>query len=542
MLQLFRDNPLLLLFVVAALGSLVGQLKLFGFGLGVAAVLFVGLGAGALDPDLKLPEVVSSFGLVLFVYTVGLSSGPGFFASFRRRGLRDNALSVGVLTAIAALSALFARLLGFDAGQAAGIFAGALTNAPGLAGVLETMKARTPAAPEALLAEPVVAFSLTYPMGVVGVLLGIYLYRRLARVDYDKEPLSSLYARAVARSLANQTVRITRARTREEAMAALREARSHVLFGRMKRGDAVSIVADDASFEAGDLVTIIGAAGDVRAAIEVLGEASDERLDLDRKVLDFRRMFVSRSAVTEKPLKALGLPQRFGALVTRIRRGDVELLPEAETELELGDRVRVVAPRERMEEIAKLFGDSYKSLSEIDVLTFGVGIALGLVAGSVPIPLPGGATFKLGFAGGPLLVGLLLGRLGRTGKLVWTMPYSANLTLRQLGLVLFLAAVGTRSGWVFAKTLQTGGTIILVGAGLTLISTFAVLLLGHRVLGIPLALLNGIVSGTQTQPAALAFAGEQTKNDLPNVGYATVFPLATIAKIVLAQLVYVWVR
>jgi putative transport protein len=206
--------------------------------------------------------------------------------------------------------------------------------------------------------------------------------------------------------------------------------------------------------------------------------------------------------------------------------------------LELGDRVRVLTHRERMDAVSGFFGDSYRALSEIDILTFSLGLALGLLLGIVPVPLPGGIVFRLGFAGGPLIMALILGALGRTGPMVWSLPYSANLTLRQIGLVLFLAGVGTRSGYAFVTTFAQGGGILLfaAGAGITCITALATLWVGHKLLKIPLSLLIGMLSGLQTQPAVLGFALEQTGNDLPNIGYATVYPIATIAKIFLAQL------
>jgi putative transport protein len=535
MVRLLAESPLLLLFIVAALGLLAGRVKIGGFSLGVAAVLFVGLGAGALDPSLRLPELVYQFGLVVFVYTVGLSSGPGFFASFRRRGLRDGAFTLGLLVAGAGLAALAARVLHLRPSFAAGLFAGASTNTPALAAVIERLKAIAPPGAEALLAEPVVAYSVAYPGGVLGALAAIYLMQRLFRVDYAREPVGDA---AVPRRLQTITVRVTRAEATREPVGELRRRHGlHVLFGRMKRGAAVTVVADDVVLALGDRLTVVGSDADLPSAVAFLGEIAAEHLELDRSLLDFRRMFVSRPEVTERPLSSLGLPQRFGATVTRIRRGDVDLLPDGNTQLDLGDRVRVVAPRERMDEIATFFGDSYKALSEIDVITFGLGIALGLLLGQLPIGLPGGPAFKLGSAGGPLIIGLVLGRLGRTGPMVWTLPYSANLTLRQLGLVLFLAGVGTRSGTAFASTLAQGGALALIGAGLvvTLAIALAALWVGHRVLKIPMGVLVGMVAGVQTQPAVLAFGLEQTQNELPNTGYAMVYPIATIAKIVLAQ-------
>lgn len=541
MIVLLKENPLLLLFLVAALGYLIGKVRVAGFGLGVAAVLFVGLAVSSRDPELKLPELVGSFGLVLFVYTIGVAGGPSFFASFRRRGLTANALALGLLLVAAALTASLHGLLHLDGPLAAGTFAGALTNTPALAGVLQALRDVAPGQ-EALLARPVVAYSVTYPAGVVGVLLSIWWMQRIWKAE--RAPASK-GADSAARLLVNQTVRVTRA----EAMAspALELCHAHglrALFGRMKRGEDVSVVTESTRFQEDDRVVIVGDEASVRAATALLGEVCEEHLDFDRRLLDFRRIFVSDPSLSGRLLRELALPARFGATVTRIRRGDVDLLPDADSVLELGDRIRVIGPRARMDEVSRFFGDSYKALAEVDVVTFSLGIALGLALGMVPIPLPTGASFKLGAAGGPLIVGLVLGRLGRTGPLLWTLPFSANLTLRQLGLVLFLATVGTRSGYAFATTFAQGDglAIFVAGAALTFLTALGGLWIGHRVLRIPRDVLVGVIAGIHTQPAALAFAVEQTESEQPNLGYSTVFPLATIAKIILAQLLLALLR
>jgi putative transport protein len=253
-------------------------------------------------------------------------------------------------------------------------------------------------------------------------------------------------------------------------------------------------------------------------------------------------MFVSNPAMTCRPLRELHLIQKYDAVITRVRRGDVELVPNADFELELGDRARVVAPRTRMGEVEKLLGDSQRGVAEVDVITFSLGITLGLLLGVVPLPLPGGGTFELGLAGGPLIAGLVLGRAGRTGPLVWTSPFAANLTLRQFGLVLFLAGVGLRAGGQLAASAVSAEStsIVLSGALVTAVSTGLALVLGHRVLRIPLDVMTGTLSGIQTQPAVLAYAVQRSGNDLPNVGYTTVYPVATIAKILLCQLLLLY--
>ncbi|MFO7170512.1 MAG: TrkA C-terminal domain-containing protein, partial [Chloroflexota bacterium] len=463
MIEILRSNPLLLLFVVAALGYPLGRITVRGTSLGVAAVLFVGLAFGSLDPDLGLPEVIYQLGLIIFVYTIGLSSGPGFFAALRRKGLRDNLLVAGAILLATALTAAAALALGFSPALAAGVLAGSLTNTPALASAIEQLQRSAAPNLEQLLGEPVVGYSVTYPMGVCGAILMIVIAQRLWRTDYAAEQRAM---RGIAqRRLANQTIRVTRPDAGTEPIEDL--VRRHgwdVIIGRVKHQGALSLAGGKTRLMPGDLVSIVGAPAELARVTEYLGEPVDERLEHERSELDYRRIFVSSPSVAGRRLRDLQLPEQFGAVVTRVRRGDVELLPRGDMVIELGDRVRVVAPRSQMDAVTAFFGDSYRSLSEIDVLTFSLGIALGVLLGLVPFPLPGGLTLRLGFAGGPLLVALVLGALERTGPMIWSMPYSANLTLRQLGLVLFLAGVGTRSGNVFASTLtQAGGLATAVG-------------------------------------------------------------------------------
>lgn len=539
MIDLLIRNPLLLLFVVSAIGYLMGRIKIGGVSLGVSAVLFVGLAFGALDEELKLPEIVYLLGLVLFVYTIGLSSGPSFFASLRRKGLRDNLLILAMVLLGGAIAVGASFFAGLGASLTAGLFAGSLTNTPALAGVIESLKRGAGGAvTDALLAEPVVGYSIAYPMGVLGAILAIYFAQRIWRVDYAAEAHTLRDLGAVKEELVNRTVRVTNPTINGRNVGELiRNNPWNVIFGRVQHNGMVGVATSDAYLYTGDLVSIIGPREDVEKAVSTLGELSPEPLEMDRHILDFRRVFVSNHEVVGRPLKELDLPRRYGAIITRVRRGDVDILPHGDTVLELGDRVRVVTRRENLDAVSKYFGDSYRELAEVDVVSLGLGIALGLLLGMIPIPLPGGVTFTLGFAGGPLIVALILGARERTGPIVWSLPYSANLTLRQFGLTLFLAAIGTRSGYSFVTTLAQGGglAIFLAGAAITCITCITLLVVGHKLLRIPLSLLIGMVAGLQTQPAVLAFANEQTGNELPNIGYATVYPMAMIAKIICAQ-------
>ncbi|MCS7012596.1 MAG: hypothetical protein NZM05_03040 [Chloroherpetonaceae bacterium] len=540
--HLLSENSLLLLFLVAGIGYLIGKVRIGGFSLGIAAVLFVGLAFGALGPTVELPEFCHLFGLVLFVYTIGLASGPTFLSSLRREGLRENLFAVSVLLSVGALVTALHFLFGFSAGTSAGIFAGSMTNTPALANVIQYLRERIHALPDTavqIFSEPVIAYSLCYPMGVLGVIGAIYILQRLWRINYAEEAKAFAPQLGGADHLITLTVKVTNPDACVETLGHLRHRYGWtVRFVRWLHQGHLTLAHDGAQLAVGDFVNFIAAPDEAQRIAAFLGEVARRPLEDDRSNLDFRRVFVSNPEVVGKKLSELHLREKFEARVARVRRGDHDFIPDSDTTLWLGDRVRVVAPKDRMEEVSKFFGDSYKALSEVDVISLGVGISIGLLLGLIPIPLPSGATFKLGIAGGPLVAGLILGAKGRTGTIIWNIPYSANLTLRQIGLVMFLAGVGTRAGYEFVAQITAPHSIWIFLSGLlvTTSAAFSALFIGYKLLRIPMGRLIGIVSGIHTQPAALAFANEQTHNDLPNLGYTTVFPLVTIVKIFIAQL------
>jgi putative transport protein len=528
--HLLRDDPLLLVFVVAAVGYLAGRIRIGGFGFGVAAVLFAGLAFGMADPQLKVPRSLWTLGLVLFVYTVGLAAGPGFLTALRRRGLGANiAVLVAVVTAAGAV-AVAGPALGLGAEATAGAYAGGLTNTPALAASLEALKEIEPEQTfDAASGQVLVGYSLGYPLGVTIALLAVFTITRRRTSD---GPLTTRVKIVVRTALVEHdglgTFGDVRARSGDA-----------VTFGRVERGEAQFIADDDVELRPGDLVTVVGPDPAVQEVVARLGRASAEHAELDREDVDFRRIVVSQHAIVGRNVADLDLQRSYGGTVTRVRRGDVDMVAAPGLALELGDRVRVVAPPSHMAEIASFFGDSYRQLRELDVLSFSVGVALGLLVGAIGIPLPGGGTFALGFAGGPLIVGLVLGAIGRTGPIVWQLPHSANLTLRQLGTVLFLAGIGVNAGDAFGDTILSRDALGVIAAGIVVAATASgvTVLIGTLVLHLPVRALTGLVSGMQTQPAVLAYASEQEDDDTDvNVGYATVVPLAMILKIVLAPL------
>lgn len=532
-----RENPLLLLFIVTGAGHVLGRIRLFGFSLGVSAILFVGLAIGALYPELTLPPIVYQFGLVLFVYTFGLSAGPSFFSSLTRKGLRDTLYGVGCIAVATLLTAAVGKALRLSAATTAGVYVGTLTSTPSLAAVLEFLTLRgTGGDLQALLAQTVVGYSLAYPIGVLGVMLSMHVVARICRVDFAAESRSLDTSAKEPIVLAD--VEVTSSQIAGRSIAEVfPQSRRQVVVSRVMRAGEQRTVDGSFVLAVGDIVTLVGPETEVKRFAARLGRPSEVHPHLDRSQVDVRRIIVSNREVAGRKLRELDLRHRFGATISRIRRGDVELLPHADFVLEMGDQVRVVAPRDRLQAVADYLGNSFRLLAEVDVISVSVGIALGLIVGALPIPLPGGFTFQLGFSGGPLLVALILGAVSRTGKMLWVLPYHVNRTLRELGMVLFLAGIGTRAGNAVAGTLsEVGPAVVAAAACVSLAYSSLALLIGYKLFKIPMTTLYGLIAGVQTQSATIAYANEKTHGDLSNITYALVYPTAMVLKILLSQL------
>ncbi len=539
-LTLLAENQLLLLFVIIGLGYLVGNIRIAGFQLGVVAVLFAGIFLGALDSRLGLPEYIYVIGLVLFVYAIGLQSGPGFFRSFRRRGLRINILVVLMLAGGALLAIALGKIMALPAPTVAGLFCGALTNTPALAATIETIKSLSsdlnPALAASYATSPVVAYGLAYPFGVLGVILWFFIFRKVFKVDFVREQSVGNESAEIL----SCTFRVSNPGLFGATLAAALENIPNRAFSvsRIRKGNTILVASPEIVLDHGDLVVAVGDEHEMERARVLFGERCKEHLEENFSEIRFRRIFVSNKEVVGKPIRELQLERRFNATITRLRRGDVEFVPNSDTLLELGDRIRVVTRRERLDEVSKYLGDSMKAITETDFLSLSLGIVIGVLLGMVPIPLPNGMTFKLGFAGGPLIVSLILGRVERTGPITWSLPFNANLLLRQVGLVFFMAGIGSRAGLGFTQTLHAGGFSLVLLAGLiTTAVTVSAIVIGYKFLKLPMAAVMGMISGMQTQPACLAYANQQVPNELPNVWYATVYPVSMAAKILLAQVI-----
>ncbi len=529
--DLAAEQPLLLLVVILAVGGAVGAVRVGGVALGPAAVLFTALALSAYDDRLTLPAIIGTFGLAMFAYVIGVGAGPSFFAALRTGG-RALAVVVGALVLAGAVVVGAAHALGLSGPILSGVYAGALTNTPALAAATEAWQSDL----------PTVGYSVTYLFGVLGMLLAAAIGLRLGAPraalvpvvpDEPPAPLDSLTIRVDAAGLPD--------------IGTLSERYAHaVVFSRIMRGDSpghpgvVDVATDDAVPRPGDIVAVIGAPDAVARLAAELGHPSTVALTLDRSTVDYRRVAVSNRAVAGLTLEALHLRRRFGAVATRVRRGDVDLLATDDLVVQIGDRIRVVAPQDRMREVAAYLGDSEKGASSYSLTSMALGMTLGVLLGLLEIPLPGGGHFALGLAGGPLLVGLLVGRVGRTGPVLWSMPHGVATTLSQLGMCLFLAYAGSNAGSALADALTGPTGIRLLAAGLVVTTVTAIVLVaGSRALaGVYGPRLGGVIAGAQTQPAVLAYANESTRDDpRVNLGYALVYPAAMIIKVVVAPIV-----
>ena len=518
MTDLLAANPVLLLATVMAIGSALGAVHVRGLSLGPAAVLFVALAASAVDARLELPEVIGILGLALFAYCVGVTAGPSIWTAVRD-GRRVLVLVAVVLVAAAGLAAVVGRLLGLSPGLVAGTYAGALTNTPALAAATEVLGGSP---------VPTVGYSLTYLGGVLGMLALVVVALRLgSRRPTDED-------RTRPEELVSVTVRVTRRDLPTIAELEIMKGQ-RIRFSRVRTAQGLTVAAPDLILGPGDLAVVVGPASAAASFADWLGEHADEHLPDDRREMDMRRMTIADPHLSGRTVAELDLGGRFGAVATRVRRGDVDLLATPDLVVQSGDRVRVIARRDVLPRVALYLGDSERGAGDINPVGLGLGLALGLAAGQVALTTPIGP-LRLGSAAGPLLAGLLLGHLGRTGPVSWRLPYAASASLQQVGLLVFLAYAGSLAGGALLDALRSPESLAVIGLGAVItVLTGAAVVVGARWLGLGGARVAGLVAGVQTQPAVLAFARERTPDERVMVGYALAMPVAMILKIVLAQ-------
>ena len=514
--QILSQAPILTVFLVIGLGTAVGQIPFGPIRFGAAGALFAGLALSAIVPGLGHDlTLLRALGLGLFCYTVGIAAGNTFFRDLRRQ-LPLMLLCVVGLVLAGFAGAGYCHLVGVSSAYDAGAFAGALTS-PVLDSAIEAAGNQDPA----------VGYALSYPVGVaVAIIMVALVVRRNWPSSKDPRPAS---ADGIVATSVEVKQRIDLATLPEFQSAQFR-------LSYLEREGQTRVINPTEELLPGDRVVVVGTPSSLSAAVEMLGSSLDYCLAHDRSRVDYRRLTVSSTAVAGRTIGELDFPGRFNGVITRVRRGDLGLLANPEMVLELGDRVLAVVPSEKLEEAANWFGDSERRVAQIDAFTVGLGMALGVLVGLIEVPLPGGITLKLGVAAGPLVVGMVLGWVGRTGPFIWGLPHAANSTIRQLGLLLFLAAIGLDSGQAFAAAaFSATGVKVGVLAALIVAISGGVVLAGGRVFGYSAQRSAGGLAGLVGQPAILAFALSKADDERIEAGYATLFALAIIVKIVMVQ-------
>jgi putative transport protein len=549
--EVARTSPIAhalgLIALVCAVGMAVGSLKFKGIGLGSSGVLFMGILAAQFSqqPDGRVLTFVRELGLVLFVFTIGLSLGPGFFASLRAEGLRLNVLAAVLVLSAGVLAPLVGWLLGFDAEAIGGLFAGATTNIPALGAAQQSLSQVPGISPERQ-ALPALACAVSYPGSIVGALAVILVLQVLFGIDPAKE--AETYEgerRAAIEPLERRTLLVENPELAGQSVAeACRRASGRVAVSRIRRAGhtEVGTALHDAALGLGDTILAVGTARELAQFERLVGRLGDDDLMSAPGPVTFRRIAVTNRHVLGKSVSELGLGGLFGVEVTRIARGDVEVAAGQGLRLQFGDVLQVVGSDEQLHKAADYVGNSLKALSETHFVPLFAGITLGVLVGSVPLAVPGlSSPLRLGLAGGPLIVALVLGRIGHFQSLVWHMPQNVNHAFREFGIALFFAALGLAAGDQFlAAVLSPRGLAWLAGGlVITLVPLLAIGVWSRAVEKMNFVTLTGLLAGGTTNPPALSFATNLCRSEAPTLAYATVYPLTTLLRIFVAQLLTV---
>ncbi len=529
-----------MLALVAALGLGLGSIKIRGIGLGAAGVLFAGIlfGHFGLEPTPEVLDFCRDFGLILFVYAIGVQVGPGFFNSLRRDGLRLNLLAASVVIMGAILTIGITQFAGIPMAVGVGMFSGATTNTPSLGAAQEALQQVAADQPE-LSAMPALAYAVSYPFGILGIILTMLVLRTLfqVRVEEEQKALDAVEPRAppphrINLELTNENLAglcLSKIPTLEN---------SSVVISRLKRGEKVVIARPDNILQRGDILLAVGPREELDQLRLVVGKESDDNVMQTPSELITRRIVVTQRSISGKSLDELDLLEKFGVTITRVSRAEIEMTANPRMRLQFGDLVLAVGEDSAVAKVADLLGDSPKQLDHPEVVPVFIGIALGILVGSIPFAIPGmPAAVKLGLAGGPLLVAIILSRVGRIGPVLWHLPISANFMLREIGIILFLACVGIKSGGEFFAILADGDGLKWMGyaALITVIPIFLAGIFARIFLKTNFLPLCGLLAGSMTDPPALAFAGSVTKSEAPSLAYASVYPLTMILRVFCAQ-------
>ncbi|HFV7911642.1 putative transporter [Escherichia sp. S2_ASV_4] len=538
-----------ILALVAVVGLFIGNVKFRGIGLGIGGVLFGGIIVGhfvsqagmTLSSDML--HVIQEFGLILFVYTIGIQVGPGFFASLRVSGLRLNLFAVLIVIIGGLVTAILHKLFDIPLPVVLGIFSGAVTNTPALGAGQQIL--RDLGTPMEMVDQMGMSYAMAYPFGICGILFTMWMLRVIFRVNVETEAQQHESSRTNGGALIKTiNIRVENPNLHDLAIKDVPILNGDkIICSRLKREETLKVPSPDTIIQLGDLLHLVGQPADLHNAQLVIGQEVDTSLSTKGTDLRVERVVVTNENVLGKRIRDLHFKERYDVVISRLNRAGVELGASGDISLQFGDILNLVGRPSAIDAVANVLGNAQQKLQQVQMLPVFIGIGLGVLLGSIPVFVPGfPAALKLGLAGGPLIMALILGRIGSIGKLYWFMPPSANLALRELGIVLFLSVVGLKSGGDFVNTLVNGEGLSWIGYGalITAVPLITVGILARMLAKMNYLTMCGMLAGSMTDPPALAFANNlHPTSGAAALSYATVYPLVMFLRIITPQLLAV---
>lgn len=538
-----------ILALVAVVGLFIGNVKFRGIGLGIGGVLFGGIIVGhfvsqagmTLSSDML--HVIQEFGLILFVYTIGIQVGPGFFASLRVSGLRLNLFAVLIVIIGGLVTAILHKLFDIPLPVVLGIFSGAVTNTPALGAGQQIL--RDLGTPMEMVDQMGMSYAMAYPFGICGILFTMWMLRVIFRVNVETEAQQHESSRTNGGALIRTiNIRVENPNLHDLAIKDVPILNGDkIICSRLKREETLKVPSPDTIIQLGDLLHLVGQPADLHNAQLVIGQEVDTSLSTKGTDLRVERVVVTNENVLGKRIRDLHFKERYDVVISRLNRVGVELVASGDISLQFGDILNLVGRPSAIDAVANVLGNAQQKLQQVQMLPVFIGIGLGVLLGSIPVFVPGfPAALKLGLAGGPLIMALILGRIGSIGKLYWFMPPSANLALRELGIVLFLSVVGLKSGGDFVNTLVNGEGLSWIGYGalITAVPLITVGILARMLAKMNYLTMCGMLAGSMTDPPALAFANNlHPTSGAAALSYATVYPLVMFLRIITPQLLAV---
>ena len=515
------------LFLIVALGFMLGRIKIKGLSLDVSAVIFIALLFGHFG--VIIPKELGNFGLVLFIFTIGIQAGPGFFDSFRSKGKTLILITMLIICSASLTAVGLKYAFDIDTPSVVGLIAGALTSTPGLAVAIDSTN--SPMAS--------IAYGIAYPFGVIGVILFVKLLPKIMRVNLDQEARRlEIERRGQFPELGTCIYRVTNPSVFGRSLMQINaRAMTGAVISRLKHDEEISIPTAHTVLREGDYIQAVGSDESLNQLAVLIGKREEGELPLD-KTQEIESLLLTKKDMINKQLGDLNLQRNFGCTVTRVRRSGIDLSPSPDLALKFGDKLMVVGEKEGIQGVARLLGNDAKKLSDTDFFPIAMGIVLGVLFGKLNISFPGGLSFSPGLTGGVLIVALVLSAVGKTGPILWSMSGPANQLLRQLGLLLFLAEVGTSAGKTLVATFQESGLLMFgVGAAITIVPMLVAVLVGRLVFKINVLDLLGTITGGMTSTPGLAAADSMVDSNIPSVAYATVYPIAMVFLILFIQII-----